>query len=134
MAEDGIPDIVVIIGPNHRSYSPSVALSDDDAWLTPLGEVPIELDVVAEIAAKYPGASINSAVHQAEHSLEVQLPFLQYIAQLASTRIAIVPILIGAPPSSATLDFVRDLVGGCIGEVLQGKNAVLIAQHGFHSL
>ena len=67
---------VVIVGPTHRVGVRALALPDADAMSTPLGEVPIwqaGVDVVAES----PHVVTSAAVHAQEHSLEVQLPFLQ---------------------------------------------------------
>ncbi|MDK2897014.1 MAG: hypothetical protein PWP04_1134 [Candidatus Atribacteria bacterium] len=68
----------VIIGPNHRGIGQRVALSGDHAWLTPLGEVGVDQESTAFLSSEYPFFSIDSQAHQYEHSLEVQLPFLQF--------------------------------------------------------
>lgn len=130
MAEDGLPETIVIIGPNHRSYMPAVALAGDSSWRTPLGESQIDLDVNAEIMKEYPDAQVNVAVHYAEHSLEVQLPFIQYIDSLGDTQTKIVPILIGASAYNRTLD--RDLefannLGRSIAEAVKGRKSLVIA-------
>lgn len=71
-------DTIVIIGPNHRGAGKRVALSDADFWETPLGEVAVDLEAVEFLASHYPLFSPDSRAHQLEHSVEVQIPFLQY--------------------------------------------------------
>lgn len=79
LAQDQVPELVVIIGPNHSSYVSPVATSTQDAWETPLGSVSINREVAHKIM-DYSNGLIedNPLSHQSEHSLEVQLPFLQY--------------------------------------------------------
>lgn len=85
-----IPDAetYVVIGPNHTGYGSMVAVSTD-TWLTPLGEV--ETDV--EFIDAMPGIIIDrdEIAHKYEHSIEVQLPFLQYIC----SNFMIVPVCMG---------------------------------------
>lgn len=131
LAEDGLPEIAVLIGPNHRSYFPPIALSDERAWRTPLGEVAAAAGIAAKIASACPAAVIEPAAHYAEHSLEVQLPFLQYIADAA---VRIVPILIGASARTAVaggeVELARQL-GSAIAAALRDENAVVIASTDF---
>jgi len=67
---------VVIVGPCHYVGIDGIALPDADAMRTPLGEVPIWADGAA-LALAQPGVVVSAAVHEREHSLEVQLPFIQ---------------------------------------------------------
>ncbi|MBP9015626.1 MAG: AmmeMemoRadiSam system protein B [Candidatus Atribacteria bacterium] len=71
-------DTIVIIGPNHRGMGKRVALSDADFWETPLGEVAVDQEAVEFLASHYSLFSSDSRAHQLEHSIEVQIPFLQY--------------------------------------------------------
>lgn len=135
LALDGLPDVAVIIGPNHRSYLPPVALADDAEWRTPLGVAALDTEIIHRIAEYSPFAAINSSAHALEHSLEVQLPFLQYIGSLAGGHnIRIVPILIGAAVKMSAVDGVADFVrgfGDAIARALDGRNAVIIASTDF---
>lgn len=147
LAQDGLPDIAVILGPNHRSYEPPIALSDEDAWRTPLGDVPLDKALAQEIAAGCPEAGIDPGAHIEEHSLEVQLPFLQYIYEgwamvngqwsmgdgRSGKALRIVPVLIGASGwrrEEGVLEFARRL-GTAIAKALRGKDAVIIASTDF---
>jgi AmmeMemoRadiSam system protein B/AmmeMemoRadiSam system protein A len=81
---------VFVLAPSHRSRLDRPALSGADAFATPLGEVPVATDIVAELAAS--GAfTLNDRAHAFEHAVEIQLPLLQ-CALPAGTPI--VPILV----------------------------------------
>ncbi|MCL1840488.1 MAG: AmmeMemoRadiSam system protein B [Propionibacteriaceae bacterium] len=69
---------VVIVGPTHRVGIRAIALPDADALATPLGEVPVWQSGVAALAG-LPQVVVSREVHAEEHSLEVQLPFLQRV-------------------------------------------------------
>jgi len=73
-----IPDIIVLIGPNHTGLGAPVSLMAKGAWETPLGLVSIDETLAAAIMAKSPRIREDELAHLREHSLEVQLPFIQY--------------------------------------------------------
>lgn len=79
LAQVAIPRTVVIIGPNHRGTGAVAALSPDDGWQTPLGVVSIETRLSDLIRQQQPAIQKDAAAHRLEHSLEVQVPFLQYL-------------------------------------------------------
>ncbi len=79
LAQVVIPRTVVIIGPNHRGAGAVAALSPDDGWQTPLGVVPIEKRLSGLVRQQQPAIQEDAAAHRLEHSLEVQVPFLQYL-------------------------------------------------------
>lgn len=65
---------VFIINPNHTGYGEAIAFDSNEAWSTPLGTTPVDMDFVETMKfAK------SAAAHQYEHSGEVMLPFLQYM-------------------------------------------------------
>jgi hypothetical protein len=70
-------DDVVIVGPSHRVPFQGVALSGARAWSTPLGEVLVDHEAESAIAAADSRARVFPDAHAVEHSIEVQLPFLQ---------------------------------------------------------
>ncbi len=82
---------VILLGPSHRVPVDGLALSSADWFVTPLGKVPVDREMTAGLAARK-GFRINDAAHRDEHSLEVQLPFLQKVL----TDFEIVPIVYGA--------------------------------------
>jgi hypothetical protein len=74
-----IPDTVLIIGPNHRGAGAAAALYPDGEWLTPLGAVPINRKLNALLQQHVPFVVSDSLAHEFEHSLEVQVPFIQFL-------------------------------------------------------
>jgi AmmeMemoRadiSam system protein B len=74
-----IPDSVLIIGPKHHGGGSAAALYPDGEWLTPLGTVSINARLNSLLLRHSPYLQSDSIAHQQEHSLEVQLPFIQYL-------------------------------------------------------
>jgi AmmeMemoRadiSam system protein B len=74
-----IPDTVLIIGPNHHGTGAAAALYPDGEWLTPLGPTAINSRLNTLLLQHIPYIQSDSDAHQLEHSLEVQLPFIQYL-------------------------------------------------------
>lgn len=81
------PQIIVILGPNHTGLGGPLSSSIED-WATPLGVVTVDRQGVASI-----GVEVDEYAHRYEHSIEVQLPFLQFIWQ----DFDLIPILLSAP-------------------------------------
>ncbi len=73
-----IPDTVLVLGPNHTGAGSAAALSPDTEWLTPLGAVPVNRRLSQLILDHAPIVREDALAHRFEHSLEVQVPFLQY--------------------------------------------------------
>jgi MEMO1 family protein len=69
-------DTFIIIGPNHTGMGERFSLSMDD-WATPIGEIRTDVDLAEEIIEKAPFVKDDPASHVAEHSIEVQLPFIK---------------------------------------------------------
>ena len=88
LAGIAIPRTVIILGPNHHGIGSLAALSPEDSWQTPLGTVPIEKRLAGLIQKQVPAIQEDAAAHFREHSLEVQVPFLQYLRP----DVTIVPI------------------------------------------
>jgi hypothetical protein len=134
LADDGLPDVAVIIGPNHRSYFPAAALSEDKAWRTPLGDVKADAGIAQKIASAYPAAEVHPGTHRAEHSLEVQLPFLQYLARGTKKNMRIVPVLIGVAARSASEKDDAEVageLGNAIADAIGDEKAIVIASTDF---
>ncbi|MGQ9638885.1 MAG: AmmeMemoRadiSam system protein B [Candidatus Bathyarchaeia archaeon] len=79
LARHGRPRRVVIIGPNHTGRGSGVSLMSEGSWATPLGEVKIDTDLANSILECAPIVDVDDKAHTYEHSIEVQLPFLQYL-------------------------------------------------------
>jgi len=86
-----IPELVIILGPNHTGLGPAFSLMAEGVWQTPLGEVPIS-SLSEDLLEQSSLLESDDSAHQLEHSLEVQLPFLQFCAE----RFEIIPIVIGS--------------------------------------
>ncbi|MDD5285732.1 MAG: AmmeMemoRadiSam system protein B [Desulfuromonadaceae bacterium] len=74
-----MPATVLIIGPNHHGSGAAAALYPDGEWLTPLGSLAINPRFNTLLLKHVPYIQSDSIAHQQEHSLEVQVPFLQYL-------------------------------------------------------
>jgi AmmeMemoRadiSam system protein B len=98
---------VVLIGPSHRVGFNGAALSSADDFDTPLGTIPVDKDAQAKLSGIADIHVINKA-HAAEHSLEVQLPFLQCILD----KFAIVPIVAGDADPQLIAKIIETLWGG----------------------
>jgi AmmeMemoRadiSam system protein B len=85
---------VVLMGPSHRAWVGDYAVNEEDAYETPLGLVPLDHDFIDELGARVP---LRRVSRDTEHSLEIQLPFLQ--RQLASFALA--PIMMSAEDPAA---------------------------------
>jgi AmmeMemoRadiSam system protein B/AmmeMemoRadiSam system protein A len=84
-------DSVVVIGPSHRYPFTGIALSGADRWKTPLGDAPLDTDGREALMKAVPKSQILDRAHANEHSIEVQLPFLQVVLE----DIHLLPVLIG---------------------------------------
>ena len=81
---------VVVIGPSHRLALRGVAIATADAFATPLGEVPLD-DAARRVLNAMPGVVASDRAHAFEHSIEVQLPFLQTVLD----AFTLVPLVAG---------------------------------------
>jgi len=81
----------IVLGPNHFGRGDPLATNSKGAWLTPLGEIPVDADLAAALLAASPLVTEDDVAHAAEHSLEVQLPFLQRTAR----QFRFVPVAVG---------------------------------------
>lgn len=79
-----IPATLLVLGPNHHGMGAGVALYPDGSWLTPLGEVAINSRLNALLLRHVPLVRSDTIAHQREHSLEVQIPFIQHLRSDAS--------------------------------------------------
>lgn len=114
IAEDGRPDAYVIIGPDHHGV-PFDAVLCSDSYLTPLGECKVHEKIAAKLAQLI---TDSPNAHMFEHSVEVEVPFLQYIDPDAR----IVPIIM----RRQDIDSAKRL-GQKIREACEGYDVVVIA-------
>jgi len=104
-AQVKIPESVIILGPNHHGRGASLAIVSEGAWATPLGQVPINGELSQLIKSHIPLAQEDSSAHRFEHSLEVQVPFLQ----AARPGITISPLVISQLPYPSCQEIGRGL-------------------------
>lgn len=103
----GIVQRVVLLGPVHRVAVRGLATVSDQAFATPLGQVPIDREALASLA-DLPQVVNSDAAHAMEHSLEVQLPFLQ---QTLGT-FKLVPFAVGMASVAEVAQVIERLWGG----------------------
>src|SRR5215467_9577470 len=86
-----IPAKVIVLGVRHFPRGENVAILSDGAWQTPLGDLPIDTQLAQACKTQCPILKEDAVAHAQEHSLEVQLPFLQVLQPNAQ----FVPIALG---------------------------------------
>jgi len=119
LAVDGRPDVVVIFSPNHTGFGSALALMNEGVWRTPLGDVEIDTIVANQILDRSRIIDVDDKAHAREHSIELQLPFLQYLYGAAFKFVPICFLI-------QDLESSRD-VGLAVSKALSGKNALVIA-------
>lgn len=98
---------VVLLGPTHRVAVRGLALPDADRFATPLGEVSLDQDAMRSLA-NLPQVSRSAAAHQSEHSLEVQLPFLQQVLG----DFQLLPLAVGDATAEEVAEVLERVWGG----------------------
>ena len=104
------PEHIVIAGPNHTGYGAAVSVWPEGVWETPLGDVPVDAEAVDYILDRSSFAVADTEAHHYEHSVEVQLPFLQRIYESFS----FVPITMMYQAPDAATDLARSLPPGTL--------------------
>lgn len=89
-----LPKRFVILCPNHTGFGHFAAINREAMWRTPLGDIPVDTKLADALMASSKLLSEDTRAHAREHSLEVQLPFLQHLLRGDFT---FVPICLGAP-------------------------------------
>ena len=111
---------VIVLGPNHTGYGAPFSIMAQGNWQTPLGEVEIDVPLAKKILEESKYLEEDFKAHMHEHSIEVQLPFLQY--NLAGVKI--VPLVLSGG------DFkTYDEIGKALARALKGlrKNCLIVA-------
>jgi len=123
LATDGQPDVCIILGPNHSGLGSGLSIETEGAWETPVGITRINSDLAKRIQKSSSIIDIDETAHASEHSIEVQLPFLQYLFKDA---IEFVPICMMMQDFTTSVEVARTIV-----ESTKGKNVVIIASSDF---
>lgn len=99
---------VILLGPAHRVYLHGLALPRVDKFQTPLGEIKLDTKTIQKLVDDFPQITFSDEAHAEEHSLEVQLPFLQEV--MASFRL--IPFVVGDATRQEVADVIEHLWGG----------------------
>jgi hypothetical protein len=86
-----IPQRIILVGPRHYPGGAAMAINSAGSWRTPLGDVPIDAPLAESLKRACSNLREDETAHRREHSLEVQLPFLQR----ARPDFRFVPVLLG---------------------------------------
>ncbi|MEM3891606.1 MAG: AmmeMemoRadiSam system protein B [Nitrososphaerales archaeon] len=113
------PELVVIMGPNHWGLGSGVATVSGGIWRTPLGALEVSSED-AKTLVKFSGiVDFNAESHKREHSIEVQLPFLQYIF---NSQFKILPISMLFQDKETSTE-----VGHALAKIVRGRRCIIIA-------
>ena len=123
IAIDGKPDTIIILGPNHRGFGEEVSIMAEGKWKTPLGELEINTDIAEDILRNSKIIKNDKKAHQYEHSIEVQLPFIQYIF---GNNIKFVPICMTRQDINTDIEIARSICSSAVD-----KNILIIASSDF---
>jgi AmmeMemoRadiSam system protein B len=115
-------DVVVVISPLHQMPLGRFATSSADAYETPLGTVALNEDLITKLQREI---RINRVAYDGEHSLEVQIPFLQ----VALKDLTLLPVMIGDASFAA-----GEELGAALARILAGQKALIVASTDLHHI
>ncbi len=116
------PDLVAVVSPMHHPYVEPLLTTAHEAYATPLGEIPVDKAALQEldsILQSELGLGLAAAERDPEHSLEIELPFLQ---RALASNWKLLPVM-----DRAREPRVSQKLGKALAQVLRGKNFVLVA-------
>jgi len=115
-------DLVAVLSPMHQPYYEPLLTTAHAAYATPLGEVPVDKDMLADLDARLRlvlGNGLTPVAYDQEHSLEIELPFLQ---RALAGEFKLLPVMVRSQSAS-----VSQKLGLALAETLSGKNALVVA-------
>jgi len=116
------PDVIALIGPMHHPYAEPLITTAYGAYATPLGQIPVDQDLLRQLDAVLEselGFGLAPVQHDPEHSLEIELPFLQ---RALSSSWRLLPVMVRAREPR-----VSQVLGKALAQVLRDKNFLLVA-------
>jgi len=116
------PDLVAVISPMHHPYFEPLLVTAHAAYATPLGEIPVDKQAVTELDAvlvKELGFGLSPVTRDPEHSLEIELPFLQ---RTLASQFKLLPVMVREQSPK-----VSEKLGKALAKVLKERNALLVA-------
>jgi MEMO1 family protein len=136
-AHAGSVDRVVLLGPSHFAPVRGMAVPAAAGFATPLGTAAVDVPACLRLAASFPGVAVSDGPHAEEHSLEVQLPFLQ---RVLGAELTVVPVLAGGAPPDDVADVLEalGLTGdggpGASGDRRDGRTLLVVSTDLSHYL
>lgn len=127
MSLRGTPDTVVVLGTNHTGYGKPISIYPGGSWQTPLGLVDVDEELGKKVAEYSELADLDVYAHIEEHSIEVQLPFIQYVYKTKIPKI--LPIVIGIHSPEAARDVAKAIFSAS-REL--GRDVLVIASSDFN--
>jgi MEMO1 family protein len=116
------PDLVAVLSPMHQAYYEPLLTTAHAAYSTPLGPIAVDEQAVDKLDSKFKeelGYGMTRVAYDQEHSLEIELPFLQ---RALSGDFKLLPVMVRAQSPR-----ISQLVGAALAETLRGRNALLVA-------
>lgn len=116
------PDLVAVLSPFHNFHSASLLTSAYDAYATPLGAIPIDRTAVDALEAELQfrlGLGLTKITSDPEHSLEIELPFLQ---RALASEWKLLPVMVRSLEPRLSQE-----LGKALAKVLHGRNTILVA-------
>jgi len=117
LSQIALPKKIIVLGVRHRPPGADLAIVSEGAWRTPLGDAPIDAGLAQQLKAACPLLEDDSLAHLREHSLEVEIPFLQVLAP----GFSFVPVAVG----TLRYDELHEL-GMALARVLQEKEPEIL--------
>lgn len=123
LAADGTPEVFVILGPNHTGYGSGASILTEGGWETPIGISTIDSGLAKQIQRSSEILDIDETAHSQEHSIEVQLPFIQFLYKDGPKFI---PICMMMQDLQTSREIAKTIVEQC-----RGKDFAIIASSDF---
>lgn len=118
LSEQEQPDTVVVLGPNHTGRGAPVSVMGEGTWRTPLGDVQLDSELASKLVSGSDIMAFDESAHIREHSIEVQLLFLQYIYD----DFELVPICMRYQDLETSQE-----VGRVLFDLTENRNVLIIA-------
>lgn len=113
------PDLIVVVAPNHYGIGSGVATFRDGEWETPLGRMRVDQEAASRLVNESGIVAFDPEAHRLEHSLEVQLPFLQ---QIYGDSVPLLPVSLLFQDAETART-----VAGSLVKIVEGRRVVLVA-------
>jgi len=118
-----IPETVIMMGPNHTGYGEPYSVAGHDSWLTPLGETEVDRNLAKMLVEASRYLHEDEVAHAKEHSLEVQLPFLQFLRK----DVRIVPIALSGYVDDPAWNDIGEAIANVLHSEKRENKVLLVA-------